>query len=262
MDRGPSIKIWQVNLDRARHATDELRQAACEAKVDLLLIQEPYTIGGRVAGFGAAAVVIAEEDADERPWAAIVVLNRSFSILRVGQLSTPYTACAEITCDQGRMVVASCYMRHSMPKHIFIAQLEVIVNRYPEHHVIIGTDANSKSTLWGSPRADRNGRLMEEFIAAQRLTVLNDGEQGPTFQTANGSSYIDVTLVTERTSGKINSWRLIRDLVTTSHALLETLVGRGSAEEQPVRRWSQRGYDIRRADWEGYQNALQQRVAT
>ena len=64
---------------------------------------------------------------------------------------------------------------------------------------------------------------MEEFIAAQRLTVLNDSEQGPT--------YIDVTLVSERTSGKINSWRLIRDLVTTSHALLETLVGRGNVEE-------------------------------
>ena len=74
------------------------------------------------------------------------------------------------------------------------------------------------------------------------LAVLNDGEQGPTFQTANGSSYIDVTLVTERTSGKINSWRLIRNLVITSHALLETLVGRGNVEEQPVRRWSQRGY--------------------
>ena len=108
MDRGPSIKIWQVNLDRARHATVELRQAVCEAKVDLLLIQEPYTIRGRVAGFGAATVVIAEENADERPWAAIVVLNISFSILRVGQMSTLYTACAEITCDQGRMVVASC----------------------------------------------------------------------------------------------------------------------------------------------------------
>ena len=78
--------------------------------------------------------------------------------------------------------------------------------------------------MCGLPRADRNGRLMEEFIAAQRPTVLNIGEQGPTFQTANGSSYIDVTLVTERTSGKISSWRLIRNLVTTSHALLETLV--------------------------------------
>jgi hypothetical protein len=127
------------------------------------------------------------------------------------------------------MVVAACYMRHSIPKHIFIAQLEVIVNRYPEHHVIIGTDANSKPTLWVSPRAVHNGRLMEEFIAAQRLTVLSDGEQGPTFLTANGSSFIDVTLVTERTSGKINSWRLIRDLMT-SHALLETLVGRENVE--------------------------------
>ena len=33
---------------------------------------------------------------------------------------------------------------------------------------------------------------MEEFIASQRLTVLNDGEQGPTYQAANGSPYIDV----------------------------------------------------------------------
>jgi hypothetical protein len=46
-----------------------------------------------------------------------------------------------------------------MPKHMFIAQLEVIVNRYPEHHVTIGMNANSKSTLWGSPRADRNGEI-------------------------------------------------------------------------------------------------------
>ena len=82
-----------------------------------------------------------------------------------------------------------------------------------------------KFMLWGSPWADHNGRLMEEFIAAQRLAILNDGEQGATFQTANGS-YIDVTLVTERTSVKINSWRLIMDLVTTSHAFLETLGGK------------------------------------
>ena len=87
-----------------------------------------------------------------------------------------------------------------------------------------------------SARADRNGRLVEESIAAQGLTVLNDGEQGPTFQAANGSLYIDVTLVTERTSGKINYWRLFRDLVTASHALLETLVGRGNANDQPVKR--------------------------
>ena len=152
----------------------------------------------------------------------------------IAQLSTPYTACAEITCDQGKMVVASCYMRHSMPKHIFIAQLStpytacaeitcdqgrmVVASCYMRYsmpkdilpaqlEVIVGMDANSKSTLWGSPRAYRNGRLMEEFIAAQSLAVLKDGEQGPTIQKANGSFYIDVTLVTERTSGKINSWR-------------------------------------------------------
>ena len=73
---------------------------------------------------------------------------------------------------------------------------------------------------------------MGNFIAAERLIVLNDGELGPTFQTAKGYSYIDVTLFTERTLGKINSWILIKDLVTTSHALLEGLIGRGNSDEQ------------------------------
>ena len=73
---------------------------------------------------------------------------------------------------------------------------------------------------------------MKEIGLEPRLAVLNDGEQGPTFQKA----YIDTTLITQRTLGKKNFWRLISGLVTNKHALVETLVGDGNADEQLVRR--------------------------
>ena len=76
----------------------------------------------------------------------VVVLNRSISVLRIGQLSTSYTVCVELTTHLGPLVVVSCYMRHSVPKEVFVGELRRIMDSYPaDSSVIIGTDANSKT---------------------------------------------------------------------------------------------------------------------
>ena len=85
----------------------------------------------------------------------------------------------ELTTHLGALVVVSCYMRHSVHKEVFVGELRRIMDSYPaDSSVIIGTDANSKSSLWGSPITDRNGLLLEDFIAETGLTVLNEFDQG------------------------------------------------------------------------------------
>ena len=107
-----------------------------------------------------------------------------------------------------------------------MGELHSIIKSYPaDGSVITGTDANSKSGLWGSPITDRNGLPLEDFIAETGLTVLNEPEQGPIFQNFRGSSYIDVTVVSERTGSKVCSWKIKRDLVTSCHVLIETVLG-------------------------------------
>ena len=71
----------------------------------------------------------------------------------------------ELTTHLGTLVVVPCYMRHSEPKEVFVGELRSIVISYlVDSSVIIGTDSNSKSCLWGSPIADRNGLLLRDFI--------------------------------------------------------------------------------------------------
>ena len=149
---GRQLKIWQVNLDRTMQTFSELRKVAAESGIDLLLLQEPPAVRRNIGGFGPANVVLTGAEREERPWAAVVVLNRSISLLRIGHLSTSYTVYVELTTHLGPLVVVSCYMRHSVPKEVFVRELRIIA----DSSVFIGMDANSNSSLWGSPITDRN----------------------------------------------------------------------------------------------------------
>ena len=132
-------------------------------------------------------------------------------------------------------------MRHSVRKEVFLGKLRSIMH--------IGTDAKSNSSLWGSPRAERNGLLLEDFIAEMRLTVLNEPAQEPNLQNFRGSFYIDVTMVSETTESKVCSWKIKRDLVTSCHVLIETVLGTDNNRVvERHRGWSLRRYCIDRVD--------------
>jgi hypothetical protein len=87
------------------HNMSKLRKAAAESGVDLLLIQELLAIGSRVRGFGPTDVVLTGAEQEKWPWAALVVLNRSISMLCIGQLSMACTVCVDLTTHLGPLVV-------------------------------------------------------------------------------------------------------------------------------------------------------------
>lgn len=63
--------------------------------------------------------------------------------------------------------------------------------------VVIGMDANAKSEWWGKGKRDNRGRELEEEILRGEWGILNEVGQGPTFVSASGSSYIDITVRSE-----------------------------------------------------------------
>ena len=64
-------------------------------------------------------------------------------------------------------------------------------------------------------------------------------------------------MVSERTGSKVCSWKIKRDLVTSYHVLIETVMGNNNNRiEKKRQRWSLRRYWVGRADWEGYMTAL------
>ena len=96
-----TIEIWQANTDRARHCTDELRKATYEKDVDNILVQEPYSVRGKVVGYGMAYTLITGTQQGNQPWAAIKVLNKELNILLLQHFCTAHTVAAEVTTNLG-----------------------------------------------------------------------------------------------------------------------------------------------------------------
>lgn len=90
-----TLRVGQINLARARLATDEARSYAAANQLDLLLIQEPYVVNGKVAGFGHSARVA--QVATTTPWAAIVVISDGITATNLQHITTAQLAAVALT---------------------------------------------------------------------------------------------------------------------------------------------------------------------
>lgn len=93
----------------------------------VLLIQEPWSVGGNVCGLGSASNrIIVGSSANETPWAAIVVTDRSLDVVAISHLSTLHCVCVHITTRFGEMYVVFLYCQPSLRIAPFIHQLRKI----------------------------------------------------------------------------------------------------------------------------------------
>ncbi|ERL95927.1 hypothetical protein D910_00608 [Dendroctonus ponderosae] len=73
--------------------------------------------------------------------------------------------------------------------------------------VVMGGDLNAKTNIIGSKTTNQRGRLFQEWIIANELVILNQGDI-PTFSNANGSTVIDFTAATEEICQRVTNWRV------------------------------------------------------
>ncbi|KAH1009953.1 hypothetical protein HUJ05_004328, partial [Dendroctonus ponderosae] len=62
-----------------------------------------------------------------------------------------------------------------------------------------------------APTAKARGAILQEWILANGLVILNEGDT-PTFQNANGTSIIDFTAATEQLGRRVDKWRVEPDI--------------------------------------------------
>ena len=78
--------------------------------------------------------------------------------------------------------------------------------------IIICSDSNSHSTLWGCDKTSARGRMVEDLCLKYGLFVLNVGNK-PTFENSRGyKSIIDLTISNVPFNLKIKNWRVEDEL--------------------------------------------------
>ncbi|KAH7933569.1 hypothetical protein HPB49_014024 [Dermacentor silvarum] len=99
-------------------------------------------------------------------------------------------------------------------------------------NVIIAGDYNAKHPLWGPCAGDERGTRLLEFMAPNRLIMLNDPQSQPTYETKYAASWIDVTMVTPSVVAAGYSWAVRDDLTYSEHRNVEVQIGAGQGERR------------------------------
>lgn len=111
------------------------------------------------------------------------------------------------------LIFVSCYFSPNDQIENFnklLGNLETTIKMQTKE-VVIGGDLNAKTPLIGSGTSNERGRYLEDWLIANDLTVINEGNT-PTFCGPNGTSIIDFTATTSGLSKDVKSWRVHPDI--------------------------------------------------
>ncbi|CAK9827524.1 Retrovirus-related Pol polyprotein from type-1 retrotransposable element R1 (Fragment) [Anthophora retusa] len=237
----------------------DLGSVMSERSVRVALLQEPYATDGCVRGLPTRWSVHVCEDRPVR--SAVVVMDASIESLCVRECTDEYGVCVWLKGDFGELYVVSVYCRHGQDIEPYLAYMDRVCMYTRGKRVLLGMDANAISPLWyskgGRPNSesDMRGRILEEWILANGMIVLNEPSECYTFESMVGQSDIDVTLVNESCAGCRIEWDVKSDWCISDHNAIVTDIWM-NAVVVPVevcKRWSCQG-----VDWDEYMSDLRE----
>ncbi|KAG5861567.1 hypothetical protein JTB14_016417 [Gonioctena quinquepunctata] len=216
------IAIGQINLQKSRTATLEIRQVAEDLRLDVLLVQEPYAYEDRdkkwrIPGFASYRIAA---DTTNRPLAGIIIMNKGADAMQL-KLTNKHPAYRGnyVQVTQGSNVLTNQYILESRQGH----------GPYDRG----GGDFNAKSELWYANSQCNRGLAMEGLLLSTGLHLMNLPNQPETFSTANGVANNDLTLADMNTVSTPYVWKVLPDKVQSDDRLIITKVGSEESSKGP-----------------------------
>jgi len=218
----------QINLNK-RHTCSpllmkELNTALHNGNYNSFIVfgQEPPTNpkSNRVTGFDSSHSLIYDRTCAENPRAMLYILN-NINVWPMADFTSRDMATARIKTTEAEFIIVSLYMDITVDVDVCLGSLTKLIRnaRRQRLEVIIGTDCNAHSTLWGSPDTNVRGECLEEFLFDMNLVVTNVGNI-PTYENAVAATIIDLTLSTSDLADRISSWRVDRQFQGSDHHLI------------------------------------------
>lgn len=238
---------------------EQLREHCIKNKVDIALVQEPPSRGGKIPGLDHVpirTIMGAESDSG----AAIIVFNPDLELLRIDKLSEKNIVVATVK-QKNRCfkTFIPAYFKFNIPISDFITKLTSILSIL-ETGTVIGVDSNAHSDLWHSKGNNNTGRVKGRKVKAMindlYLKVHNKPNQPNTYsRTDMGSSNIDITISTKDLEHNVKNWRVNTNITDSDHRLISfTLLSDQDTITNQQRERTR--YNVDKADWDSFKLQL------
>lgn len=99
-------------------------------------------------------------------------------------------------------------------------ELQRVLDGFGCVDVLLAGDFNARSGLWHDVTMNRRGVALEDFIVTGNFCVVNEPGFPSTFLTANGNSWVDLTLCTDGFVRLVRDWEVVADLVSSDYRVV------------------------------------------
>lgn len=222
-DRVPKIKCIQVNLKHAKAATANLMKIAEEERTDIICIQEPYTFQSKLAGIPKSYKTFTSTEGRSR--AAVVATNNLIDVTLIQQLSDVDTVVVEIIKGNLKIILVCMYFDRERLIEQDLAKIDAALRHAKGTGVLIAIDSNARSTLWHDTLTNIRGRILEEFIASNQLSIMNEDSCHTTFRNHMGTSNIDLTLISPQLIRSVTGWVISDQESISDHSIIKYTIG-------------------------------------
>lgn len=86
-------------------------------------------------------------------------------------------------------------------------------------------DSNARNKLWYDTITNERGKKLEEFITINSLHIVNENIGVPTFETVNGRSWVDLTVVNNKLLRDIREWTTGEEESCSDHKIISFRIG-------------------------------------
>ena len=207
------IRICSINIgglsERSKLVLDKYVD---EEQYDIVTIQETGTVDPSKLSL-SNMTAITDSNQAENKGAAMCIQNKH-SITKLEEISSNYkhidSCWGLVVINNSRYIIGNIYVKLGDVNGItnLISMLEKaqqMTGKLKSQGVILTGDMNARHQFWGDSTANEYGRKLLDKIDQSQFTIMTT--EAPSFLCTNGSSYIDLVIISNNLVNKIDSLR-------------------------------------------------------
>lgn len=203
------VVALQGNAGKGRAATEVLLKTANKHKASIILCQEP----GPNLSHSSSYIMLGASKSK-----APILVQKELKYIMMAQYTTLNCTVVKLGDPNNETIIVNLYIE---PLRDWAPEMGILLTILRNHNcqVVIAGDVNAKYPAWGGTTTNQRGEELYDLLNSENAQICNDPHSDPTFETVNGTSWVDITA--SRGVRIPIEWRILEDESLSDHKYIK-----------------------------------------